>query len=732
MSIRNRVVAALSIAVFFALAGTATATALWSTTASVSGSVKAANLAASCGSTSMLNASFEDPALPGTLGYANDGDMLGWRAKDAAGNPVRIEIWRGFDNVAAGTGNQHVELNADVPGTLFQTLDTVPGQTLQWSLMHRGRSGTDTMQLLIGAENATGVSQGNFSDDNTAWRRYSGAYVVPAGQTRTTLAFKAVSAAGGASIGNFLDDVSFGSGPCLASATTVANITNPGGIYRAGDTVEYTSVVTNSGSSFSQNTIYSAALPSGLTFTGGTITVDGVVRTDLIDGDTANFAPTGTTVVAYLGTGATGSAGGTIAQNTQTATVKFRAVIPSTSAGTTIALTPSVAYRNGLASGWALSASTNTVSFPVATGADLAVAVTASNVQKSTSATDVTWTVTVTNNGPLASGNNTTVNLVLPTGVTGTSLPVSTTAPTNGASCGAISSGQSLCTIPTGLASGASRSFTLTRTIAAAAAVGATFSLTATSSTTVGDPVAANNSATSTVTVIDTVAPTVPGKPAATATTATSIALTWAVSTDAAGVTAYDIYRDGLLVGTSATNSYTSTGLTAWTSYSFTVVARDGSANASAASPPAVIVAVPASVYRISRDPVGGAGLYCVSVANTNSGTAVAMSATCTSADTRNWEFVADIDGYVKIKMDNQTRFWTIPTNAAAGATISSSNTATTTNQKWIVIPRGGSLFSFQSASNPALCVERTATTTLTMRACDANDSPQQFDLTVR
>lgn len=731
MTPRNRIAAIIATILFFVLVGTTTATALWSTTATVGASVKVANLAAACGTTAMVNASFEDPALATNLGYANDGDMPGWRAKDAAGNPVRIEIWRGYDNVAAGTGAQHVELNADVPGTLFQTLDTVPGQTLQWSLMHRGRSGTDVMQLLIGAENATGVSQGNFSDDNTAWKRYSGAYVVPAGQTRTTLAFQAVSAAGGPSIGNFLDDVSFGSGPCLANTTTVSNITNPGGTFRPNDVIEYTSVVTNSGSSLSQGTVYEAVVPTGLTYNTGSITIDGAPRTDALAGDEANYVTADRKVVARLGTGASGTAGGTIAQNTQTVTVKFRATIPAASAGTTISLTPSVTYFNGLATGWALTATSNTATFSVANGADLAVTAVAPNVQKATTNTDVVWTVTVTNNGPLASGTNSTVTITLPTGVTGNTLPISTTAPTNGATCAAISGGQSVCTIAGGLAVGASRSFTVTRTVAAAAAVGSTFSLSATAATTVGDPIPANNSATSTVTVIDTIAPTVPGKPAATASTATTIALTWAVSTDAGGV-AYDIYRDGVLVGTSATNSYTSSGLTAWNAYSFTVVARDPAGNLSAASPAGVIVAAPNSVFRISRDPVGGDGLYCVAAGNTNNGSVLRMGTACGSTDIRNFEFLADVDGYVKIRMDNRTVYWTVPTNAASGSSITSSNSVAGNNQKWVVIPRGGTMYSFQSASHPTLCIERISNTELELRTCNASVSPQQFDLTAR
>ncbi|MWC30933.1 carbohydrate binding domain-containing protein [Paenibacillus sp. MMS18-CY102] len=83
--------------------------------------------------------------------------------------------------------------------------------------------------------------------------------------------------------------------------------------------------------------------------------------------------------------------------------------------------------------------------------------------------------------------------------------------------------------------------------------------------------------------VVDTVAPTKPtgvaGTPAP-----TSVALNWTASTDAVGVTGYEIYRDGVKKGTSATVSYTDTGLTPETSYIYTVKAYDLAGNLSDAS----------------------------------------------------------------------------------------------------------------------------------------------------
>ncbi|MER7457013.1 glycoside hydrolase family 9 protein [Micromonospora sp. NPDC126480] len=91
----------------------------------------------------------------------------------------------------------------------------------------------------------------------------------------------------------------------------------------------------------------------------------------------------------------------------------------------------------------------------------------------------------------------------------------------------------------------------------------------------------------------DTVAPTAPGTPTASAVTATGLTLSWAASTDNVGVTGYDVYREAgatdVLVGSPATTSLAVTGLTAATSYSFYVVARDAAGNRSAASPPVTV-----------------------------------------------------------------------------------------------------------------------------------------------
>ncbi|MGW3662741.1 glycosyl hydrolase family 18 protein [Streptomyces sp. NPDC005141] len=70
-------------------------------------------------------------------------------------------------------------------------------------------------------------------------------------------------------------------------------------------------------------------------------------------------------------------------------------------------------------------------------------------------------------------------------------------------------------------------------------------------------------------------APSAPGTPSASSITDTSVKLSWSAATDDKGVKNYDVLRGGTKVATVTTTSYTDTGLTAGTDYSYTVQARD-------------------------------------------------------------------------------------------------------------------------------------------------------------
>lgn len=83
----------------------------------------------------------------------------------------------------------------------------------------------------------------------------------------------------------------------------------------------------------------------------------------------------------------------------------------------------------------------------------------------------------------------------------------------------------------------------------------------------------------------DTTAPTAPGTPTASAVTSSSVTLSWTASSDANGVTGYDVVRvDGTAETTATTTAGTSatvTGLAPATSFTFAVYARDAAGNRS-------------------------------------------------------------------------------------------------------------------------------------------------------
>jgi chitodextrinase/O-glycosyl hydrolase len=87
-----------------------------------------------------------------------------------------------------------------------------------------------------------------------------------------------------------------------------------------------------------------------------------------------------------------------------------------------------------------------------------------------------------------------------------------------------------------------------------------------------------------TTTALDTQAPTVPTDLASSLLTQTGFTLTWAVSTDNVGVTGYQVFRNGTSIGTPSGTSFNVTGLTAATTHSLTVRARDAAGNFSVQS----------------------------------------------------------------------------------------------------------------------------------------------------
>ncbi len=91
----------------------------------------------------------------------------------------------------------------------------------------------------------------------------------------------------------------------------------------------------------------------------------------------------------------------------------------------------------------------------------------------------------------------------------------------------------------------------------------------------------------------DTEAPSIPANLIASNTTTTATMLAWSASTDNIGVTGYDVYQNSVLIANVTTTTYNVSGLTADSSYSFHVVAKDQAGNASGNSNIASVTTLP-------------------------------------------------------------------------------------------------------------------------------------------
>jgi chitodextrinase len=86
-------------------------------------------------------------------------------------------------------------------------------------------------------------------------------------------------------------------------------------------------------------------------------------------------------------------------------------------------------------------------------------------------------------------------------------------------------------------------------------------------------------------TTIDTTAPTTPNNLSALGVSASQINLTWTPSSDNVAVTGYQVFRNGVQVGTNAGASFYDVGLSATTQYTYSVAAFDAAGNVSLQSP---------------------------------------------------------------------------------------------------------------------------------------------------
>ena len=281
---------------------------------------------------SFVNLGFEQPdlATTGCRVYINATQVPGWQTTHAntatensggcvlAGGlgaspgPI-LELWQTpRDNSSGGTvnapeGNQIAELNAAVASRIYQNVCLINGERVNWRFSHRGRGSStvrDVAQMKIGASGTViqvgttnngafdtpAVSQGTANAPvniagNASWVRYTGGFNYTGATGVSNIGFEAISAQGGASNGNLLDDIQIGLAPFVEftqpSSSTPESASNNLPTLRVNGTVlaAFTVTVNISGGT--------ASRPSDYTTPGNLATVTVNVPAGNYDGTSA-------------------------------------------------------------------------------------------------------------------------------------------------------------------------------------------------------------------------------------------------------------------------------------------------------------------------------------------------------------------------------------------------------------------------------------------------------------
>jgi len=198
----------------------------------------------------------------------------------------------------------------------------------------------------------------------------------------------------------------------------------------------------------------------------------------------------------------------------------------------------------------------------------------------------------------------------------------------------------------------------------------------------------------------DTTPPSVPSNVTVTGVTSSSASLSWSPSTDNVGVAGYRVYRNGAQVGSTAGTSFTDTGLSASTQYTYTVAAYDAAGNVSSQSS-----GVTATTSASSGGGGGSSGCTATYTVSNQWSTGFTANVTVTnsgSAATHGWKVTWTWGGNQQI------------TNVWNGVESHSGQSETVTNASYngSIAGGGNTSFGFQanySGSNPTPTLSCTA-----------------------
>jgi len=207
--------------------------------------------------------------------------------------------------------------------------------------------------------------------------------------------------------------------PRYAAVKSVVDVN--GDVVRPGDELLYTLTlkndVTAENGDASQGTVISDVLPTGATYTPGSLVIDGQSVPD--SGSVATVEPGRLTV--RVGAGASATTGGRLAVGAST-TISYRMTVDASTPGGTVLANDFTVAGRAATSGFEVSGISNEAAVTVvANGADLSIVKTAVDQEPSIPGTvfyagrDATYTIAVTNAGP-GSAENVVVDDTLPAG----------------------------------------------------------------------------------------------------------------------------------------------------------------------------------------------------------------------------------------------------------------------------------------------------------------------------
>ncbi|MEP7043596.1 MAG: hypothetical protein ABI843_11070 [Dokdonella sp.] len=192
----------------------------------------------------------------------------------------------------------------------------------------------------ITAKNPNFVNQMGFDADV-----FDASGILANGATGATLTFTTSSETYYPAVVTFANDVYQ---PVVDGNVTKTVTDLNGGSVLPGDILQYTIALSNTGNDTATNVVLTDAIPPNTTYVPGTLVVvsgaNAGAKTDVAGDDQANFG--GGAAVFRLGTGATATAGGTLAIN-QATSVSFRVTVNAgVAAGTSIANQASIAFNS--------------------------------------------------------------------------------------------------------------------------------------------------------------------------------------------------------------------------------------------------------------------------------------------------------------------------------------------------------------------------------------------------